>query len=78
MNTPVFWAEGHPGKLDRETWTLEVQGACDKPQVFSWQDLMQMQAVEVEGRLTQRHPLVSVWHLEGNPHQGDSPASSDA
>jgi len=61
MNTPVFWAEGHPGKLDRETWTLEVQGACDKPQVFSWQDLMQMQAVEVEGRLTS----VTRWSVFG-------------
>ena len=35
-NTPVFWAEGHPGQLDREGWTVEVTGFCARPRTFSW------------------------------------------
>lgn len=61
MNTPIFWAEGHPGPLDRENWTLEVRGACVAPQTFTWQDLMQMPAVSVEGRLTS----VTRWSVFG-------------
>ena len=36
LKTPVFWAEGHPGMLDRESWEIEVTGLCDAPQKFTW------------------------------------------
>jgi len=61
MNTPIFWAEGHPGELDRENWTIEVKGACDAPQTFSWNDLLALPQSEVEGRLTS----VTRWSVGG-------------
>jgi DMSO/TMAO reductase YedYZ molybdopterin-dependent catalytic subunit len=52
MNTPIFWAEGHPGSLDRESWTVSVEGACAKPRVFSWAELNALPQREVDGRMT--------------------------
>jgi len=62
MNTPVFWAEGHPGKLDREQWKIEVTGLCDSPTTFSWQDLQKLPKTTVKGRLTS----VTRWSVGGN------------
>jgi DMSO/TMAO reductase YedYZ molybdopterin-dependent catalytic subunit len=62
MNTPVFWAEGHPGKLDRETWKIEVTGLCDNPVTFSWLDLQKLAKATVNGRLTS----VTRWSVGGN------------
>jgi DMSO/TMAO reductase YedYZ molybdopterin-dependent catalytic subunit len=62
MNTPVFWAEGHPGKLDRENWTIEVQGLCDNPTTFTWQDLQKLPKSIANGRLTS----VTRWSVGGN------------
>jgi len=62
MNTPVFWAEGHPGKLDRENWTIEVKGLCDNPTTFTWQDLQNLPKTIVNGRLTS----VTRWSVAGN------------
>lgn len=61
MNTPVFWAEGHPGKLDRENWTVTVTGACEKPQTFTWKQLNALTQTEVQGRLTS----VTRWSVDG-------------
>jgi len=61
MNTPVFWVEGHPGKLDRESWTLEVSGLCDNPQIFSWKDLMKLPKSSADARLTS----VTRWSVKG-------------
>lgn len=61
LNTPVFWAEGHPGKLNREQWTIAVSGACDKPQTFTWEDLNALTQTEVQGRLTS----VTRWSVDG-------------
>jgi len=52
LRTPVFWAEGHPGKLDREGWKVEVEGLCKKPRTFSWQDLNAMTKTIADARLT--------------------------
>lgn len=52
LKTPVFWAEGHPGKLNRDTWEIEVAGLCDKPRKFSWPDLYAMPKTTVDARLT--------------------------
>jgi len=61
MGTPVFWAEGHPGRLSREDWKIEVTGACNKPQVFSWQDLLAMPKTTADARLTS----VTRWSVQG-------------
>jgi DMSO/TMAO reductase YedYZ molybdopterin-dependent catalytic subunit len=61
LNTPIFWAEGHPGSLNRETWKIEVCGSCNKPQIFSWSDLMELPQRDVKGRLTS----VTRWSVEG-------------
>lgn len=52
LNTPVFWAEGHPGALDRESWKVEVTGLCDAPRTFTWADLIAMPKTVVDARLT--------------------------
>jgi DMSO/TMAO reductase YedYZ molybdopterin-dependent catalytic subunit len=52
MNTPVFWAEGHPGELDREKWSIEVTGLCENPKKFRWQDIVSMQKTIADARLT--------------------------
>ena len=31
INTPIFWAEGHPGSLNREDWKIEITGSCENP-----------------------------------------------
>ncbi len=62
MNTPVFWAEGHPGKLDRENWKIAVTGLCDNPDTLSWQDLQTLPKTTVNGRLTS----VTRWSVGGN------------
>ena len=52
FNTPVFWVEGHPGKLDRDKWTIEVTGACAHPKTFSWAELSGMSKDVADARLT--------------------------
>ncbi|HME46370.1 MAG TPA: molybdopterin-dependent oxidoreductase [Syntrophorhabdales bacterium] len=52
LRTPVFWAEGHPGKLDREGWKIEVRGLCKKPKTLSWHDLIAMPKTIADARLT--------------------------
>ncbi|MBP7529964.1 MAG: molybdopterin-dependent oxidoreductase [Syntrophorhabdaceae bacterium] len=52
MKTPVFWAEGHPGVLDRNSWEIEVRGLCDTPRVFTWSDLAAMHKTVADARLT--------------------------
>lgn len=61
LNTPIFWAEGHPGSLDRENWKIEVTGACDTAKVFTWQDLQALPQTEADGRLTS----VTRWSVGG-------------
>lgn len=52
LKTPVFWVEGHPGKLDRETWQIEVSGLCEKPKQFTWQEIASMPKTIADARLT--------------------------
>lgn len=62
MNTPIFWAEGHPGRLDPQSWTLEVTGACANPKTYSWQELMAMPKSIAHARLTS----VTRWSVLGD------------
>jgi len=52
LKTPVFWVEGHPGKLDREGWKIEVIGLCSNPVIFSWQELSTLPKDVADARLT--------------------------
>jgi len=61
MNTPIFWAEGHPGKLDRQNWKISVTGSCAKPRDFNWKELNALPQSEVQGRLTS----VTRWSVGG-------------
>lgn len=61
MDTPIFWAEGHPGSLDRKDWKIEVKGLCKSPQIFTWQDLMAMPRSIANARLTS----VTRWSVRG-------------
>jgi DMSO/TMAO reductase YedYZ molybdopterin-dependent catalytic subunit len=52
LRTPIFWAEGHPGKLDREGWRIEVNGLCANPRTFTWQELIALPKSIADARLT--------------------------
>jgi len=52
LRTPVFWAEGHPGKLNREDWVIEVSGLCANPKTFTWQELIALPKSITDARLT--------------------------
>ena len=52
LKTPIFWVEGHPGKLDREGWKIEVIGLCNNPTIFSWQELSTFPKDVADARLT--------------------------
>ncbi len=62
MNTPIFWAEGHPGSLNRESWEIAVTGSCTAPRIFTWAELNALPQSEVLARLTS----VTRWSVEGN------------
>ena len=52
LRTPIFWAEGHPGKLNREGWVIEVSGLCANPKKFTWQELIALPKSIADARLT--------------------------
>jgi len=52
LRTPVFWAEGHPGRLNREGWVIEVSGLCASPKAFTWQELIALPKSIADARLT--------------------------
>lgn len=61
INTPIFWAEGHPRALDRESWQLEISGLCENPVKLNWRDLQSFREETVEARLTS----VTRWSVYG-------------
>ena len=52
LRTPIFWAEGHPGKLNRKGWVIEVSGFCANPRTFTWQELIALPKSIADARLT--------------------------
>jgi len=52
LRTPIFWAEGHPGRLNREGWVIEVSGFCANPRPFTWQELIALPKSIADARLT--------------------------
>lgn len=61
LNTPIFWAEGHPGPLKREGWTLTLDGLVKTPRTFSFEELLALPKTVVEARLTS----VTRWSVGG-------------
>ncbi|MBN1487570.1 MAG: molybdopterin-dependent oxidoreductase [Anaerolineae bacterium] len=61
LNTPIFWAEGHPGELDAATWQVEVTGLVKEPRTFSYADLLALPKTVVNARLTS----VTRWSVFG-------------
>lgn len=62
LRTPIFWAEGHPGPLNREKWQIEVTGLCRNPKIFTWNDLAAMPKTVADARLTS----VTRFSVQGN------------
>jgi DMSO/TMAO reductase YedYZ molybdopterin-dependent catalytic subunit len=52
FHTPVFWAEGPPGELNREGWVIEVSGLCANPKIFTWKELIALPKSIADARLT--------------------------
>ncbi len=52
LHTPVFWAEGHPGRLDREGWSVKVGGLCKNPKIFTWNEIISLPKSIADARLT--------------------------
>ncbi len=63
MKTPVFWAEGHPGKLDKTKWEIEISGLCNNPQTLTWTELQKLPHKKVDARLTSvtRWSVAGIW-----------------
>ncbi len=52
LRVPIFWAEGHPGKLERSAWEIKCSGLCKEPRTFSWQELTGIAKSVADARLT--------------------------
>ena len=61
-NVPIFWAEGLPGKLDKEKWEIEISGLLENPVILKWKDLINIPSKTVKTRLTS----VTRWSIEGD------------
>jgi DMSO/TMAO reductase YedYZ molybdopterin-dependent catalytic subunit len=61
MNTPVFWAEGHPGSLQAEGWQISLGGLVAHPRTLLYEELVSLPKAVVDARLTS----VSGWSVRG-------------
>ena len=61
MNTPIFWAEGHPGPLPAEGWEVQVGGLVEKPLTLPYKDLLALPKSIADARLTS----VTRWSVRG-------------
>jgi len=62
IQTPIFWAEGHPGPLSAEEWKVEIGGLVEKPVTLTYQDILDLPKSISNARLTS----VSGWSVRGN------------
>ncbi len=42
IQTPIFWAEGHPGPLSAQGWKVEVGGLVEKPVTLTYQEILDL------------------------------------
>ena len=61
LNTPVFWAEGHPGPLAAEGWEVQVGGLVGNPTTITYEDVVAMPTTVADARMTS----VSGWSVRG-------------
>ncbi len=61
LKTPVFWAEGHPGKLSAQEWTVEIAGLVNAPLTLTYADILTLPKTIVDARLTS----VTRWSVRG-------------
>ncbi len=61
MDTPIFWAEGHPGPLVAEDWRVEIGGLVEKPLTLTYAEILALPKSVVDARLTS----VSGWTVRG-------------
>jgi DMSO/TMAO reductase YedYZ molybdopterin-dependent catalytic subunit len=61
LQTPVFWAEGHPGPLSAEGWKVAVGGLVGKPVKLTYEEILAMPKTVADARLTS----VSGWTVRG-------------
>ena len=61
MNTPIFWAEGHPGPLPAEGWEVQVGGLVEKPLTLTYKELLALPKSIADARLTS----VTRWSVRG-------------
>ena len=52
MQTPVFWAEGHPGPLSAEEWKVEIGGLVEKPVTLTYAEILALPKSVADARLT--------------------------
>jgi DMSO/TMAO reductase YedYZ molybdopterin-dependent catalytic subunit len=61
LQTPYFWAEGHPGPLRGEGWQVEVGGLASKPTTLTYEQIVGLPKSIADARLTS----VSGWSVHG-------------
>jgi DMSO/TMAO reductase YedYZ molybdopterin-dependent catalytic subunit len=61
MNTPIFWAEGHPGPLPAEGWEVQVGGLVERPLTLTYKELLALPKSIADARLTS----VTRWSVRG-------------
>jgi DMSO/TMAO reductase YedYZ molybdopterin-dependent catalytic subunit len=61
MDTPIFWAEGHPGRLSAEDWKVEIGGLVEKRLTLTYAEVLALPKSVADARLTS----VSGWTVRG-------------
>jgi len=61
MNTPIFWAEGHPGLLSAEGWEVRVGGLVERPVTLTYEEILALPKSIADARLTS----VTRWSVRG-------------
>ncbi len=61
MQTPIFWAEGHPGPLSAEGWQVEMSGLVERPITLTYEEIIALPKSIADARLTS----VSGWSVRG-------------
>jgi DMSO/TMAO reductase YedYZ molybdopterin-dependent catalytic subunit len=61
IQTPIFWAEGHPGPLAAEGWQVRLGGLVEKPVTLTYEEILALPKSIADARLTS----VSGWSVRG-------------
>ena len=61
MNTPIFWAEGHPGPLAAGGWEVRVGGLVERPVTLCYEEILALPKSIADARLTS----VTRWSVRG-------------